>query len=99
MVHYKCMTFEWDEQKNTENKQKHNISFNDAQYAFFDKNRVIIQDDKHSQTEDRFFCIGQLENCGIVTVRFTIRNNNIRIFGAGFWRQGRKKYEETNNLH
>jgi hypothetical protein len=40
-----------------------------------------------------------LENGGIVTVRFTMRNHNIRIFGAGFWRQGRKKYEEQNTLH
>jgi uncharacterized DUF497 family protein len=34
------MKFEWDENKNTENQQKHNISFDDAQYAFFDKNRI-----------------------------------------------------------
>ena len=86
------MTFEWDDNKNLDNMQKHNISFEEAQMAFFDSKRVIIKDDKHSLDEDRYFCLGEVEK-GIVTVRFTMRNNNIRIFGAGFWRSGRKEYE------
>jgi hypothetical protein len=28
----------------------------------------------------------------IITVRFTYRGKRIRIFGAAFWRAGRKKY-------
>ena len=31
---------------------------------------------------------------GILTVRFTMRGQNIRIFVAGYWRQGKKRYEE-----
>ena len=79
------MTFEWDENKNLENIEKHNVSFEIAQEAFFDK--------KHSKKEERFFCIGNDGN-GIVTVRFTMRKENIRIFGAGYWREGRDKYEQ-----
>jgi uncharacterized DUF497 family protein len=93
------MTFEWDENKNQENIEKHDVSFEVAQEAFFDKNRKIIKDKKHSKKEDIFFCIGNNGN-GIVTVRFTMRNENIRIFGAGYWREGRDKYEQKkNNLH
>jgi uncharacterized DUF497 family protein len=92
------MTFEWDENKNQENIEKHKVSFEVAQEAFFDKERIIVKDKRHSQKEDRFFCIGNDGN-GIVTVRFTIRNGNIRIFGAGYWREGRDKYETENNLH
>jgi hypothetical protein len=87
------MTFEWDENKNRENRDKHAVSFNEAQYAFFDKQRIILKDEKHSQKENRYFCIGKTEN-GIVTVRFTMRKENIRIFGAGFWRTGRNLYEK-----
>jgi hypothetical protein len=87
------MTFEWDENKNRENRDKHDVSFNEAQYAFFDKQRIILKDEKHSQKENRYFCIGKTEN-GIVTVRFTMRKENIRIFGAGFWRTGRNLYEK-----
>jgi uncharacterized DUF497 family protein len=92
------MTFEWDEAKNQENVEKHHISFEKAQEAFYDKNRLIIKDKKHSKNEDRFFCIGN-DGKGIVTVRFTMRNENIRIFGAGYWREGRDQYEQKNNLH
>jgi uncharacterized DUF497 family protein len=90
------MTFEWDESKNQENIKKHHVSFEVAQGAFFDKNRIIIKDKKHSKNEERFFCIGKDEN-GIVTVRFTMRNENIRIFGAGYWREGRSKYEQKKS--
>jgi len=87
------MTFEWDENKNLDNIVKHKVSFEVAQEAFFDKNRIIIEDIKHSKKEERFFCIGY-DGHGIVTVRFTMRNCNIRILGAGYWREGRNKYEQ-----
>jgi uncharacterized DUF497 family protein len=92
------MRFEWDAGKNQENIEKHNVSFEIAQEAFFDKKRIITEDKKHSKKEKRFFCIGNNGN-GIITVRFTIRNESIRIFGAGYWREGRYKYEKENNLH
>lgn len=87
------MTFEWDENKNSRNMEKHDISFEDAQYAFFDPDRIILKDEKHSGTEDRFFCIGRI-GTGIVTVRFTLRKNSIRLFGAGYWREGKQRYEK-----
>ena len=91
------MTFEWDEGKNKDNNLKHNISFEEAQYAFFDQDRIIYKDERHSFMEERFFCIGKI-NAGIVTVRFTMRNQVIRIFGAGYWREGRKLYEKRNKI-
>ncbi len=88
-------TFEWDETKNLENQKKHGISFDYAQYAFADQNRIILEDLAHTDKEKRFYCIGKIEN-GIVTVRFTYRRNIIRIFGAGYWRKGKKIYEEQS---
>lgn len=66
------MTFEWDENKNSENIAKHKVSFEKAQDAFFDVNRIILEDVKHSVSEKRYFCIGKTDE-GILTVRFTIR--------------------------
>lgn len=65
--------------------------FEEAQHAFADRQRIIIVDTEHSQKEQRYFCIG-LTPLGVITVRFTYRNKKIRIFGAGFWRVGKKKY-------
>lgn len=91
------MTFEWDENKNTINIEKHNVSFFEAQMAFADPARIILADSENSIVEKRFYCIGNIQG-KIVTVRFTIRNNNIRILGAGYWRKQKKMYESKNNL-
>jgi uncharacterized protein len=92
-------SFEWDTRKNEENKLKHGISFELAQYAFDDPNRVITLDYKHStKKEKRYFCFGLLKGV-IITVRFTWRNGIIRIFGAGYWREGRIVYYEKTKIH
>jgi hypothetical protein len=36
---------------------------------------------------------------GVLTVRFTFRGGIIRIFGAGYWRKGKRIYEQTNPIH
>ena len=87
------MKFEWDLHKDKTNISKHGVSFHEAQFAFMDPKRIIALDIKHSTTiEKRYFCFGKV-NDNILTVRFTIKGNVIRIFGAGYWREGRKKYE------
>lgn len=93
----KAVTFEWDENKNRINNKKHNISFEEAQYAFIDSKRIVAKDLEHSKREDRYYCFGKIgEN--IVTVRFTYRNNKIRIIGAGYWRKGKQIYEKENKI-
>lgn len=89
-------SFDWNEAKNTANQKKHGVSFYEAQEAFFDPNRVIAEDLDHSDKEKRYFCFGKVGD-GIMTVRFTYRDNIIRIFGAGYWRKGRKVYEQENS--
>jgi uncharacterized DUF497 family protein len=91
----KSARFEWDAEKERENQEKHNVPFSLAQYAFLDPKRIIVEDINHSTEESRFFCIGRVDE-GIMTVRFTYRYDIIRIFGAGYWRKGRKIYEDQN---
>ena len=89
--------FEWDDTKNIDNQRKHGVSFDEAQYAFLDENRVIAEDLSHSQHEKRYYCFGLNEQGnGILTVRFTYRSGHIRIIGAGYWRRGKKIYEQSN---
>ena len=92
------MNFEWDAQKDCINQSKHNVSFAEAQFAFMDPHRVIAVDGKHSTAEEtRYFCFGKVED-RVLTVRFTYRKGNIRIFGAGYWREGRKRYEQKKKI-
>lgn len=52
------MTFEWDEEKNTINKKKHGISFEEARVVFEDELAILFDDPDHSEEEDRFLIIG-----------------------------------------
>lgn len=95
--------FEWSEVKNLENQEnqeKHGVSFEEAQCAFLDANRVISEDLAHSQTEKRYYCFGlNKDRTGILTLRFTYRAGKIRIYGAGYWRKGKKIHEQSNSIH
>lgn len=90
--------FDWDPAKDAENLRKNGVSFGEAQIAFLDPGRVIARDMRHSQAEQRYYCIGRVSE-GVLTVRFTYRVNIIRIIGAGFWRRGRKLYEAHSKVH
>ena len=87
--------FEWDENKNQINIEKHGVSFECAVTVFSDPNRLTLVDEKHSDEESRYFCIGKTDS-GILTVRFVIRDDKIRIIGAGYWRKGKTRYEKRS---
>lgn len=67
--------FEWDTEKDTLNQEKHGVSLSAAQYAFADPLRVIAKNDTHSQSEERFYCFGDV-NGGILTGRYYLSRFN-----------------------
>ena len=89
--------FDWDPKKDQENQTKHGVAFAKAQFAFADPGRVIAEDLSHSSGEKRYYCFGRVEG-GVLTVRFTYRDDVIRIFGAGYWRRGKAIYERENQI-
>lgn len=93
------VSFEWDPAKDLTNQAKHGISFSEAQYAFDDPRRLIAVDLTHStELEKRYFCFGKCGG-GVLTVRFTYRQEVIRIIGAGYWTRGLRLYEKANKVH
>jgi len=76
--------FEWDSVKDELNQRKHGVSFAMAQLAFLDSHRVILEDLEHGDGEKRVYCLGRVSE-GIMTVRFTYRNNKIRIPDSASW--------------
>ncbi len=76
------MQFEWDAQKENTNLEKHGVDFVAASRVFDDQYAVIKKDVRHSLAEDRFYIVGKVDG-KTLTVRFTIRGESIRIFGAG----------------
>lgn len=90
-------SFEWDFDKDAENQRKHGVGFNLAKQAFSDPRLVIARDVAHSESEERFYCFGTVGE-EVLTVRFTYRDEAIRIIGAGYWRKGRQIYEQANQV-
>lgn len=78
------LKFEWDENKNAINKQKHHISFEEAKTVFFDDDAILFDDPEHSHGEERFLIIGVTATEKICIVSHCYRNNDntIRIISA-----------------
>ena len=85
VVYTKCiktlMEFEWDENKNRQNQQKHGISFEEAQEIFFGIVFTSI-DERFDYDEIREVSIGAIQEFVIVTVAHTERNGKIRLISA-----------------
>lgn len=74
------MKFEWDEAKNTINKQKHKISFETAAHVFEDPYCIELFDFEHSVDEDRYIAIGKVGD--VLFVVFTERTDKLRLISA-----------------
>lgn len=88
-------SFVWDAKKEAVNFRKHGVDFETAARAFKDSRRKIYADEQHTEPEERLFCIGKVEG-RVLTVRFLYREGKIRIYGAGYWRKGRRYYEQAD---
>lgn len=78
------MKFEWDSNKEKINIKKHKLDFSTAALVFKDENRLEFYDLKHSENEDRFYTIGEInEALVVITVIYTERQRDvIRIISA-----------------
>lgn len=71
--------FEWDENKNQSNQQKHKISFEDASDVFNDPDRLNFRVKREG--EERFVTIGKAFLV-FVTIVYTMRSLIVRIISA-----------------
>lgn len=78
------ISFEWDQDKNSLNKKKHGISFEEGQTVFVDENALLLHDPDHSHEEDRFILLGLSSNLRTLVVCHCYRKNDevIRIISA-----------------
>lgn len=93
------MRFEWDENKNRENRKKHRISFQTA-IEVFDDPFFLTRPDWHEKAEQRFQTLGRIGNLVILLVVHTWRQDEgeeiLRIISARkATPRERKRYEEA----
>ncbi|MBR2259825.1 MAG: BrnT family toxin [Blautia sp.] len=85
--------FDWDENKNRINLEKHGITFEEASTVFFDDRAILFDDPEHSIDEERFLLLGMSETAKVCIVCHCYRESDtvIRIISA---RQATRKEEQ-----
>ena len=87
--------FEWDKNKATRNKKKHQVSFNEASTIFNDPLFITFYDEEHSINEERYITIGMSRLKKLLLVAHTDDNGHYRIISARkVTRSERMFYEE-----
>ena len=87
--------FEWDENKARKNLIEHKVSFNEAKTVFADPLSIMLEDEGHSQDEQRYLIIGRSIRHKLLIVSYTERDDIIRIISARKpTTHERKNYEE-----
>jgi uncharacterized DUF497 family protein len=74
--------FEWDDGNRDKNKVKHGVSTGETEQVFFNDPLIILEDEKHSQTEKRFAAFGTPDTGRKLVVVYTIRGDRIRAISA-----------------
>ena len=80
------MAFEWDDEKNASNREKHGLRFELAALVFADPDALSFRDDRFDYGEERWVTIGRVDYT-IVYVAHSFREDGdgeeiIRIISA-----------------
>jgi hypothetical protein len=78
------LRFGWDPRKARVNLQKHGVSFEEAESAFYDERGLLLDDREHSSHEDRFVLLGLSSRLRILVVCHCVREGGhlVRIISA-----------------
>jgi len=90
------LRIDWDDSKNTSNRRKHGVSFEEAQTVFYDDWAILIEDDDPDEPEERFLLLGMSSGLRTLVVCHCYREDDeiIRIISARRAdRQERRDYE------
>lgn len=88
--------FIWDKGNKDKNWLKHKITNQEGEEIFFDKNKKIHFDRKHSLKEKRHILLGKTKKNKLLYIVFTIRDKKVRIISARkLNRKEKKLYGKT----
>ena len=73
--------FEWDE-ANIAHIARHNVTPEEAEEEFFDKDNALDEDIKHSTLEKRLIIIGKTQKGRLLYQIFTRRGDKIRVISS-----------------
>ena len=99
MMHLEQITgFDWDDGNSRKSADKHDVSQAEAESIFFNDPLIVVEDAKHSETEQRLHALGKTAQNRLLHITFTLRQNGtmIRVISArDMHRKERKAYEQA----
>jgi uncharacterized DUF497 family protein len=89
-----CTGFDWDEGNLLKNWEKHAVTAAECEQVFFNRPLLAQPDMRHSDSEVRFYVLGQSDSGRRLFLAFTIRRDRIRVISArDMSRRERRSYE------
>jgi hypothetical protein len=89
--------FEWDEGNDTKNWRKHDVTNQECEEAFFNQPVLVLDDEAHSETEERYYLLGRTNSARELFVVFTLRGSLVRVISArDQTRTERQRYYEES---
>jgi uncharacterized protein len=77
-----CTGFDWDEGNRGKSADRHAVTAGEAEQPVFRQPFLVAYDTAHSQTEERFWALGQSASGRRLFLVFTLRDNRIRVISA-----------------
>jgi uncharacterized DUF497 family protein len=90
--------FDWDDGNSRKSADKHDVSQAEAESVFFNDPLIVMEDTKHSETEQRLQALGKTAQNRLLHVSFTLRQDGtmIRVISArDMHRKERRAYEQA----
>jgi hypothetical protein len=89
-----CTGFDWDEGNLLKNWEKHGVSAGECEQVFFNRPLLAQPDLRHSDSEIRFYALGQSDSGRRLFFAFKVREDRIRVISArDMSRTERRSYE------
>ena len=88
----KCSGFQWDKGNSQKSLLKHRVTEGEAEQVFLNEPLLLLEDEKHSTQEDRFWAFGYTDQGRHLFIVFTIREDLARVISA---RNMNKKEKEA----
>src|SRR2546423_3173675 len=87
------LKFQWDEGNARKSADKHGVSQAEGEQVFFNEPLLLLDDQKHSLAEPRYYAFGKTDGGRALLVCFTLRRHGaeIRIISARDMSRGERK--------
>ena len=92
-----CVGFEWDEGNSEKNWVRHHVTMPECEQVFFNQPLILAGNEERSQSEQRYYALGQTDDGRRLFIVFIVRGELVRVISArDMSRRERRVYDHAN---